>query len=127
MLLSIQLARIFSIYFLVVGISMLINRSFFRAAMKEMVSNNVAMLIIASTTLILGIVLVTLHNVWVNDWRVAITLICWVVLFSGVIRTVFPTFVQGMARQLTFKNGYFLLASIVCLVLGVFYGYLGFH
>jgi hypothetical protein len=126
MSLSIQLARIFSVYFIIVGLSLLMNRSFFRAATKEIASNNVAMLIIASTTLILGAILVNLHNIWVHDWRIAITLLCWVVMLSGAVRTLFPTVVQGMARRLSIDGGTYLrFASIVCLALGVLYAYLG--
>lgn len=127
MSISLQLARVFCIYFITLGISMFINRSFFRAAMKELASNNIAMLIVGSTTLMVGIILVTLHNIWVHDWRVFITLLCWLVLFSGIVRTVFPTFVQNMARALSFKIGYFQIAAIVCLVLGIFFGIQGFH
>ncbi len=75
----------------------------------------------------IGLVLVSLHNIWVHDWRVSVTLICWLVLLSGIVRTVFPTFVQNMARQLSFKNGYFQIASIVCIILGVIFGLQGFH
>ncbi len=124
---SIYLARIFSVYLLLVGLSMLINRGFFRAAAKEIASNNVAMLIIATTTLILGLLLVNLHNIWVNDWRVAVTVFCWFVMVSGVIRTLLPTFVQGMAGRIAYKNGPFLrVASILSILAGVMYGYLGF-
>lgn len=124
---SIQLARIFSIYFFLIGISMFINRSFFRAAIKELASNNVAMLIVATTTLMLGALLVNLHNVWVNDWRVTITLLCWLVMLGGAIRTLFPTFIQGMAGRIFYKNGRFLgVVSTVSLILGILFGYLGF-
>ncbi len=122
MSISIQLARIFCIYFIAFGVSMLINRSFFRAATKELSSNNIAMLIVGSTTLMVGVVLVSLHNIWVHDWRVFVTLICWMVLISGIVRTVFPTFVQNMARHFSFKPGYFQIASIVCLVIGIMFG-----
>jgi len=124
---SIQLARIFSIYFILIGISMFINRSFFRAAVKELASNNVAMLIIATTTLMLGVLLVNLHNIWVHDWRVMVTLLCWMVLLGGVVRSLFPTFVQGMAGRIFYKNGRFLgIVSTMSLALGILFGYLGF-
>jgi hypothetical protein len=128
MSISIQLARIFSVYLILMGLSMLINRSFYRAAVKEMASNNIAMLLVATITLTVGVVLISLHNLWVHDWRVTITLFCWLIMFSGIVRTLFPTFVQGMAGRLTMKNGSFVrIVSFVCLILGVFYGYLGFH
>ena len=124
MSLTIELARIFSIYFIVVGISILVNKSFYLTAVKDIASSNIAMLIIASITLILGVILVNLHNVWLDDRSVAITLFCWVVLFSGVIRTMFPTLVQKVAAKLP-KN-FVLFSSVICLVLGALYGYIGF-
>lgn len=128
MSISVQLARIFSVYLLLVGLSMLINRSFYRAAVKEIASNNIAMLLISTITLTVGVVLVSLHNLWVHDWRVSITLFCWLIMFSGTVRTLFPTYVQGMAGRLTMKNGSFVrIVSFVSIILGLFYGYLGFH
>jgi len=125
---STQLAQIFSIYFILIGLSMLINRSFFGGAIKEIASSNVAMLIIGTTTLMLGLVLVTLHNVWVIDWRLSVTLFCWLVLLSGTIRTLFPTFVQGMAGRLANRIETVLpIMTLVCITLGLLYGYFGFY
>ncbi|MDQ2993487.1 MAG: hypothetical protein M3R00_00855 [Pseudomonadota bacterium] len=121
---SIELARIFAIYFLVVGVSLMVNKEFFLAATKEIASSNIGMLIVATVTLMLGAILVNLHNIWVNDWRVAITILCWVVMFSGLVRMLFPTVVQRMAVRL--QGNFVPIASVVCLVLGVLYAYLGF-
>jgi uncharacterized protein YjeT (DUF2065 family) len=125
---STQLAQIFSIYFILIGLSMMINRSFFGAAIKEISSSSVAMLIIGTTTLMLGLVLVTLHNVWVSDWRISVTLFCWLVMLSGTIRTLFPTFVQGMAGRLSNRIETVLpIMTLVCITLGLMYGYFGFY
>ncbi len=121
---TIELARIFSIYFLVVGISMLINRSFYLTAVKDIASSNIAMLIVGSTTLILGAILVNVHNIWVDNQSIAVSILCWVALFSGALRTMFPTFVQKMAGKL--PKDFALLSSFICLVLGALYGYIGF-
>lgn len=127
MSISVLLARVFCVYFLALGISMLLNGGFFRAAVKELASSNIAMLFVGSSTLMIGLVLVSLHSTWFHDWRVSVTIICWLVLFSGIVRTVFPTFVQNMARQLSFKSGFFKIVGIVSVVLGMFFGIQGFH
>ena len=49
-------------------------------------------------TFLLGLVTVILHNVWVSDWRVAITILGWVTLFKGVTKIAFPEHVNKRAQ-----------------------------
>lgn len=40
--------------------------------------------------LVLGLATVLLHNIWVADWRVVITVFGWLSLLKGVVRLGFP-------------------------------------
>lgn len=124
MSITIELARIFSIYFIVIGISMLINKRFYFAAVKDIASSNIAMLIVGTLTLVLGVILVILHNIWLHDQSIAVTLLCWLVLISGIIRTMFPTLVQKMATK--FQKNIVVFGGVISLILGALYGYIGF-
>jgi len=53
-------------------------------------------------TFLLGLVTVILHNVWVADWRVAITILGWVTLLKGMTKIGFPEHVHKQAQM--FKN-----------------------
>ena len=52
--------------------------------------------------LILGLVTVILHNVWVADWRIVITIFGWISLIKGIVRIGFPEIPQKLVP--TFKN-----------------------
>lgn len=41
-------------------------------------------------TFLLGLATVVAHNVWVADWRVAITILGWITLFKGIEKIGFP-------------------------------------
>ena len=68
--------------------------------------------------LILGLVTVILHNIWVPDWRVAVTIFGWISLIKGIMRIGFPEIPQKLVP--TFKNKPIL--TQILLVIAVFLG-----
>jgi len=69
-------------------------------------------------TFLLGLITVVLHNIWVFDWRVAITILGWTTLLKGIEKIVFPNRVNRMA--LKFKAGQKLWGFVIFLI-GAFY------
>ncbi len=50
-------------------------------------------------TFLLGLVTVILHNVWVLDWRVAITILGWTTLLKGATKIGFPDHINKNAQM----------------------------
>ncbi|MFA6039354.1 MAG: hypothetical protein WCV62_01330 [Candidatus Peribacteraceae bacterium] len=50
-------------------------------------------------TFLLGLVTVILHNIWVADWRVAVTILGWVTLLKGITKVAFPEHVHKKAQM----------------------------
>lgn len=50
-------------------------------------------------TFLLGLVTVILHNIWVFDWRVAITILGWTTLLKGATKIGFPEHVNKQAQM----------------------------
>lgn len=123
---SIALAQIFAIYFSVIGLSLIINKRFFKAMLKDLVYSHIAMLIIATMTLILGSVLVTVHNLWTSDWRLLVTLTCYLVLISGIVRTLFPTWIRRVAAAWLQHDHAYILAGLSCIGFGALFGYFAY-
>ncbi len=69
-------------------------------------------------TFLLGLITVTLHNIWVADWRVAITILGWTTLLKGIEKIAFPNRVKKIA--LKFKGGQTLWGFVIFLI-GAFY------
>ena len=65
-------------------------------------------------TFLLGLVTVVLHNLWVLDWRVAITILGWVTLIKGYMKIVFPGHVHNKAQM--FKKLQWLWGAIIFLI-----------
>ncbi len=75
-------------------------------------------------TFLLGLVTVVAHNIWVTDWRVAITILGWVTLFKGIEKIGFPNRVNKKAQM--FK-GQQILWGVVIFTIGVFFFWMSFN
>jgi hypothetical protein len=72
--------------------------------------------------IILGMILVTYHNIWVGNWRVIITIISWIMLVGGVSVVIIPKslfFMKGLIKDNR-------LWGLFMLIFGMLIGYFGF-
>lgn len=74
-------------------------------------------------TLLMGLVTVVLHNIWVADWRIIITVLGWFTLIKGVMKVGFPEYIHKQAQK--FKNQQ-SLESIILMALGAVLIWLSF-
>ena len=62
-------------------------------------------------TFLLGLATVVAHNIWVADWRVAITILGWVTLIKGIEKIGFPDRVNKKAQM--FKGQQVLWGAVI--------------
>ncbi len=122
---SIFLAKAFGLYLVIFSIPLIFNWRGMQRFITDLIANRGTMLLIAVMTLILGILAVLSHNIWVWNWRVVVTLLCWLMLIQGVLRLYFPEQIQKMALRFQSKNS-FMIAGFVTLSIGLFLLYCGF-
>ena len=123
---SIFLAKVFSLYFITISLSMVFNRAYFIEAAFETVQAKGLSLLTALITLILGILLVLIHNVWVSDWRVLITIFSCLTLFKGIVRLLMPAKMHKLGDIYQHSFFYYFVA-VVMLLLGIYLGSFGFN
>lgn len=72
-------------------------------------------------TFLLGLATVTAHNLWVKDWRVAVTILGWITLFKGMEKIAFPDRVNKKAQMFREKQ---TLWGLVIFLIGAVYFWL---
>jgi hypothetical protein len=65
-------------------------------------------------TFLLGLITVTLHSIWVADWRLAITILGWTTLLKGIEKIGFPDRVNKKAQM--FKGRQILWGMVIFLI-----------
>lgn len=117
---SIFLGRALGIYLLIIGLSMLFNHKVFFRTFQEWTDHPNSITITAFISIILGILMVLVHNVWVADWRIVITLLAWLTLIKGIIRLNFPHAVPKTMQYFEQSRTAYFSLSIFCLLLAIF-------
>ena len=126
MLTTLILAKLFGFYFIIIGTALVLNQAWYQKAIHDIGNNNGQTLLTGIITLILGLIAVALHNVWVYDWEVWITLLCWLLLIKGIIRTMFPSYFQHMAKKIRLTTHFINSISIVLMTIGLLLLYKAF-
>jgi hypothetical protein len=122
---SIFLAKALGLYFIIFSIILLINSRKIQNYIIEM-SVGPFMLFSGMIALIIGILMVVSHNVWESDWRVAITLIGWIILIKGIVRLLFPEYSFRMVKDFVENTVAFYITDVLILILGLWLAYMGF-
>jgi hypothetical protein len=122
---SIFLAKVFSLYFLVMSIGMVSNPMGTRVALQGLLDCPGALYLSAVLTLVLGVLLIVSHNVWVWGWPLIITLLAWWVFIKGAVRVVYPAIDRHMKDMINCTGAYYSSAIFV-LVIGAILFYIGF-
>lgn len=119
---SIYLARFWGSLFMILGLGSVLAK--FLGRVIQYTEDGTVTISTGYITFLLGLVTVTLHNIWVADWRVAITILGWITLLKGIEKIVFPDRVNKKAQM--FK-GQQILWGFVILLIGAVYFWLGFR
>ncbi len=87
---SIFLAKFWGWYFIIFFLILSLNPKRIQQIFEDLKDQK--FVIIASfLAIIIGLLSILSHNIWVNDWRLIITLIGWAALFEGLFLFVFPS------------------------------------
>jgi len=91
------LAKFFGIYFLAIGAAFIINPGKIQKLYEKMVGNEGLLYLGGIMALVIGAFVVTLHNIWVLDWPILITLIGWWGIIKGFCLIAFDDFAKNFS------------------------------
>jgi hypothetical protein len=124
---SIFLAKLIGPFSLALGLGALFNRDAARAVLDEFIRNRAVIFLAGLITFPAGLAIVLVHNVWVADWPVIITIVGWLTAFSGAMRIIAPEGAIRYGRRAYERPGGRLFGAAVWIALGVilcFFGYI---
>lgn len=119
---SIFFAKFFGSFYIIFGLLFLGAR--FLGRVIEMTEDKSFVVSTGYLSLLMGLVTVILHNIWVADWRIAITILGWSTLIKGILKIGFPEYIHKQAQ--VFKNKQ-ILEAIIILILGGWLLWMGFR
>jgi small-conductance mechanosensitive channel len=120
---STLIARLMGPVLLVMGLGMALglwmSPDVFNGVMKDFMGNLAIIWLVGVLTLVAGIAIINVHNVWESDWRVIITILGWLAILRGVTNLMFPGKVQELGNRMVESHAACLLSTLALIVLGV--------
>jgi hypothetical protein len=123
---SIFLAKLIGPLFFFMGLSLLVNHEAFRLMADQLLRNFALIYISGTITLVAGLAVVNLHNEWVRDWRVAITILGWLGVIGGIVRIVAPQHAASLGAAELTRPWLLITAGLVIGLLGAWLSYIGY-
>jgi hypothetical protein len=127
MLISVFLARLLGPYCIIVALGVLLNLKVYRKVMEDFFKNTALVYLGGVIALIIGLLVVLLHNVWAASWTVIITIFGWAGIIKGVWLIVLPKTVVKFVEAYQKNTALLVVHLVIVLVIGValtFFGYL---
>ena len=124
--LSIFLAKLFGLYFLIAGIVIMVRRKSLIPAVTEFGHSRALVLIVALVELIAGLAITIAHPTLTPDWRGLITLLGWWMILESVIYLTLPF--SGMRKLVRMFNHsrWYISGGFISVVLGGYLAGIGF-
>lgn len=110
------LAQAIGLYLVIVAIVMLARAGYYRDLLTHVKVGSSAIVVAATLGLILGILLVLVHNLWIWQSEVLITLVAWCVLIKSVLWLSFPEFMVDLTHKVYAGWGYYVIAIIAGII-----------
>jgi hypothetical protein len=123
------LSRLWGLYCLIVGISMIVHREAMLETITALVHDGSLMFVIGVMIVFAGLAMVLVHNVWSGGAHpVIVTLIGWTILLKGTLLLILPpdAAVDFYLGTLRYAQWFYVYAGI-SVVLGAYLSYAGFR
>jgi hypothetical protein len=99
---SIFFARLWGSYFMIFGLLFIVTNQLGKTI--EMTDDKPFVISTGYITLLMGLVTVILHNVWVYDWRIVLTVLGWSTVIKGIMKIGFPETIHKQAQRFKVKQ-----------------------
>ena len=115
-------ARLWGSFFIIFGVLFIITGQLGKTI--EMTDDKAFVISTGYITLLMGLVTIILHNVWVADWMVAITILGWSTLIKGIMKIGFPEQIHKQAQRFSKKQ---MVSAFFMIILGGWLLWMSFY
>lgn len=124
-----MLARLFGVMLLLINVGMLANSKFYQTICKDIPKQPGFLFLSGFVYLLLGLLVLHVHPMGLTmDWMGLITLLAWLMVFSGAIRLVAPQLAVRYLNTMAEKSGSGIAQAItvIFVLIGFYLSYVGF-
>lgn len=122
---SIFLAKVVGIYFIIMGLLVLTSQKGVMN-MIDQLKDKANFLVLGLVTTLIGLLMIVSHNIWTTPHQIVISLIGWVSFIKGLIILFFPTKFFDEFIEMINKPALYSAFGVLALIVGLWLSYYGF-
>ena len=119
------IAQIIGLIYLALGIGLMLNPGYYKKVFETIIKDSSTMFLSGFLALVLGMCVLRVHNIWISDWRVVITIVGWLSVLKGILLLVFPRYGEHF-KDLFSSERHMQMLSFLMIGLGGLFVYFGF-
>jgi hypothetical protein len=123
---SIFIARLAGPVLALVGLAILLRPQAFRAVLQSFMASPATLYLTGFLALVGSVALVLVHNLWVLDWRIIITVLGWVGVVKGAVIIVQPQSILSLGRVFAARRDAVLVTAAANFIIGLILSYFGY-
>ena len=124
MILSVFLAKLLGLYFIIISLVWIFRHRQVMMAAKEIAHSKALQAVSAEFSLVFGLVIALDHPMWAWDWTGLVTVLGYLFILRGILRFAYPEVVQRYFTKMQ-KDGAWTV-FVILLILGAYLAYCGF-
>src|SRR5262245_7126662 len=109
------LAKWLGFYLVIVGLATIWNRERMPMIIDDLIQSSPYTLLTGAISVLFGLFLILIHNVWVMNLSVLITIIGYLSLFRGLLHLFFPEVIPGIAKMLSTPRSIIIYSACIIL------------
>ena len=121
-----QIFQIFSLFYIIVGIGIIINPGFYKKLFEDFIENAAVLYLGGAMALTIGYLILAFHNTWTKDLSVIITVFGWLALIKGIVILIRPKIMIALSKAILKNQNILKIEAIVIIILGLAFSFLGF-
>ena len=110
------LAQIMGLYLVIVPVIILHRREMYRSILKSMDKPNLTIIMGSTVGLILGLILVDVHNIWVMKPHVVVTIVARAVLLKSILWLSMPERMIAYCKKAAKSSLFYVELGLMCLL-----------
>lgn len=124
--LTVLLSKIFGVYMIIAGIAVFFNRRHLMVGIIAMAKERFAQLVAGILAVLMGLILVNIHNVWSTAPAAVVSLIGWIALLKGLLYLFLPEAqLAKLVKGLT-ERAWYTVDGVLALLVGLYLAGFGY-
>ncbi|WP_419418771.1 hypothetical protein ACNVED_09430 [Legionella sp. D16C41] len=108
--------QVLGLYLLIMAIVMIARADYYRKIVREVSIDKDLIFVSAMFSLIFGLIMIVVHNIWAWRFELIATIVAWLVVIKAVLWLAIPEHMTALSKKVYKDNMYYVMAVIAGII-----------